>query len=320
MNTTSDLRIALIKKIGIVLLTGATAAVALNCFLQPAHTLAAGVNGLAQLVSDLLVHGTLHLSLGVGAWIFLLNIPIAFLGFFKLGFRLMLWTFLNILSVSIFTMFVPLIQVTDNALMGAIIGGVLLGVGAGFSLKYGFTTGGLDVVSLVLSQTTGRTVGNFMMLTNGVIALLAGFVYSWESALYTIISIYCMSYVVDIIHTNQQKVTAFIVTSKADEVACAITERVTRGMTILPSYGGFTKKESQTIMMVITRYELYDLDQAVMQADPDAFLNIVPTQSIMGNFADEKEQRKLKVAATFPNFHEESPDDTGAPLPKGDLK
>lgn len=87
----------------------------------------------------------------------------------------MILSFANVISMSIFTTFVPVGQVTDNVLMNAITGGVLLGIGAGLSLKFGFTTGGLDIISLLLSKTTGRTVGNYMMLLNGVIVVVAGF-------------------------------------------------------------------------------------------------------------------------------------------------
>ena len=147
--------------------------------------------------------------------------------------------------------------------MNALVGGVLLGVGVGISLKMGFTTGGMDIISLVLSQTTGKTVGNYMLMLNGLIVVIAGFLFNWESALYTIISIYAMTQVIDAIHTSHQKVTAMIVTVKPDEVTAAIAQNMVRGMTLLPSIGGYSKKEGKTIMMVITRYEMYDLDQIV---------------------------------------------------------
>ena len=90
----------------------------------------------------------------------------------------------------------------------------------------GFTTGGMDIISLVLSQTTGKTVGNYMLLLNGIIVVIAGFLFNWESALYTIISIYAMTQVIDAIHTSHQKVTAMIVTVRPDLVTEAISQKM----------------------------------------------------------------------------------------------
>ena len=140
------------------------------------------------------------------------------------------------------------------------------------------------------------------ILLNGIIVLLAGFVFNWESALYTIISIYCLSQVVDMIHTSHQKVTAMIVTTRPEAVALEVSQQIARGMTLLPSIGGYSGAEGRMIMMVITRYELYDLEQAVYSIDENAFVNILPTQSVLGRFANEDEQRIFHSTGTFPEL------------------
>lgn len=295
------LQMEMMKKIGVVLLSGVIAAVALNFFLIPAQVLAAGMNGVAQIVVSL-GRQYLGITFDTGIFIFLLNVPIFIVGFLKLGKAATFWSFMNVISVSLFTIIIPQGEVTNNILMNAIVGGVLLGVGGGLSLKLGFTTGGLDIVSLILSNTTGKTVGNFMLLLNGIIVLIAGFIFNWESALYTIISIYAMSHVVDAIHTSHQKVTAFIITTKPDKVGQNISEHIFRGMTLLPSMGGYSGVEGKMIMMVVTRYELYDLEQAILEVDENAFVDFVPTQSIIGRFASEDDQRTFKATGVFPEI------------------
>ena len=94
-----------------------------------------------------------------------------------------------------------------------------------------------------------------MMAINGLIVVIAGFTISWSSALYTIISIYCMSRVIDSINTSQQKVTVMIVTQRSTALIKAIHERLIRGITILPARGAYTQKDSNVLMIVITRYE-----------------------------------------------------------------
>ncbi|MDT2673553.1 YitT family protein [Enterococcus dongliensis] len=282
----------LAKKIFVILFTGLTGAVGLNYFLIPANVFSAGMTGIAQIAEHLL--STTGLSIDTGILIFLLNVPVFILGFIKLGKSAMILSFANVISMSFFTTLVPVGQVTDNVLMNTITGGVLLGIGAGFSLKFGFTTGGLDIVSLLLSKTTGRTVGNYMMLLNGVIVIVAGFFFAWESALYTIITIFTMSTVVDYVHTSHQKMTAFISTSKSSEMRAVLSSELLRGLTVIPARGGFSSSEREVIMIVFTRYELYTLKQVVADVDPNSFTNIVATDSVVGSFLTQDEQQLLK--------------------------
>lgn len=283
----------LLKKIAVILLTGISGGLALNYFLTPAKVFSAGMTGIAQIVAAA-CEAFFGITINTGLCILLLNIPVFILGFLKLGKDATFLSFLNVLSVSFFAGIIPVGKVTDDVLMNAIVGGCLLAVGAGLSLKYGFTTGGLDIISLILSKTTGKTVGNYMMLLNGLIVLVAGFFFDWGSALYTIITIFTMGTVVDMIHTSHQKMTAFVVTREGNQIAKAIQENLVRGLTLVPSYGGFSHEEKTTIMIVVTRYELYSLNQIVRDIDKDAFINIVPTQTVMGSFLNEDEQKTFK--------------------------
>ncbi|GCF95883.1 membrane protein [Enterococcus florum] len=284
-------------KIAVIILTGMTGAVGLNFFLIPANVFSAGMTGIAQIIGAFFQQ-LVGISIDTGILIFLLNVPVFVLGFIKLGKSAMILSFANVIALSLFTTIVPVGEITDNVLMNAITGGVLLGLGGGFSLKYGFTTGGLDILSLLLSRTTGRTVGNYIMLMNGIIVVVAGFFFDWESALYTIITIFTMGTVVDMIHTSHQKMTAFITTQKSKELRDALYQSLVRGMTIIPARGGFSSKERDVLMVVLTRYELYALKQIVREVDPMAFTNIVATDSVIGRFLSEDEQKKVKKDST----------------------
>lgn len=288
-----------LKKIGAVLITGITSAIALNYFLIPANVFSAGMNGIAQIIAGL-TQSYYGVQIDTGALIFILNIPIFILSYLKLGKEATFYSFVNVACVSLTTMILPVHEITDNILLAALVGGVFLGIGGGVSLKMGFTTGGMDVISLVLSQTTGKTVGKYMFLLNGIIVFIAGFLFTWESALYTILSIYVMSQVVDALHTRHQKLTVMIITTKADQIAEAVSKQLVRGMTFLPSIGGYSRQEGNTIMMVITRYELYDLEQIIQENDQHAFVNIMPTKMVLGHFANEEDQKVYRSTGSFP--------------------
>ncbi len=280
----------LMTKIAVILLTGVLSAISLNMFLIPANVFSAGMNGVSQLVS-----GAFEMYLGAkvdtGVLIFILNIPIFIISWLKLGRSATIYSFLTVSSISIITLLVPQVVVTDNALMNAIVGGVLVGIGAGLCLKFGFTTGGLDVIALVIGKTTGKSVGSLMFAMNLLIIFIAGMMYNWESALFTIISIYCLTQVIDVIHTGSQKVTAMIISHQSELVVNELKANITRGMTLLPARGGYTNKESTMIIMVVSRYELFELEKSVYTIDPNAFINIMPTQNVMGMYWNEDQQK-----------------------------
>lgn len=126
----------LIKKFAIVIFAGVIIAVALNLFLIPANVFSAGVNGLAQLFSGILLN-SFDIKLDTGILIFLMNIPIAILGWIKLGKSATIFSLLTVLSVTIMTLIIPVVEITDNQLMNGIVGGVLTGVAVGLTMKFG---------------------------------------------------------------------------------------------------------------------------------------------------------------------------------------
>ncbi|MCI1917521.1 MAG: YitT family protein [Lactobacillus sp.] len=295
----------LVKKIGVALVSGLVTALALNFFLTPARVFQAGATGVAQLISLFLQRfGLTHGDL-TGWFNLLLNLPIAYLGWRKLGRSFTLFSFLNVVFISVLAIVLPVHALSNNPLMNAIFGGVLTGAGVGIALRFGFSTGGLDIVSMYLAKTTHRTVGVLMFAINLVIILVEGFGIQWESALYTIISIYCMTRVVDTIHTSDQKITAMIVTNHPDAVIASVSARLIRGITVLPSRGGYLGQPNTTLMIVITRYELYDLTQATRSTDPQAFIDILNTVDVVGEFLtsdqqDEKRQHRRLPDQTAP--------------------
>lgn len=277
----------------IVIISGVLVGIALNMFLIPANIFSAGVTGIAQLISGAFEKFS-NISVDTGILIFILNIPIFVLSWLKLGKSATFYSFLVVVSMSAATMIVPVMSVTQDTLLNSLVGGVLFGISIGLCLKFGFTTGGLDIVALVIAKTTGRSVSSLMFIQNLVIITLAGLMYDWQTAIYTVISIYCLSIVIDKIHTSSQKVTAFIISSKSQEVVDKLKLNIPRGMTLLDARGGFSNNKSAVVMTVVSRYELYDLEKYVYEVDEKAFVNIVPTQSVLGQYWNEDQQREYK--------------------------
>ncbi|OLS36508.1 YitT family protein [Bacillus sp. MRMR6] len=274
------------KKTMIVVVGAFLNALAINLFLIPANVYSSGFTGIAQLLSKVLTEQT-PINVSMGLLLLLLNIPVAILGWFKVGKSFTIYSFLSVILSSAFLELIPITQVSTDILLNAVFGGVLLAIGVGITLKWGASTGGLDIVAMVLSRMKDKPIGTYMFTLNGIIILTAGFLYGWEKALYTIVSLYASTRVIDAIHTRHAKLTAMIITKKANELKTAIHSQLVRGITMIPAKGGFSNEERDIMMIVITRYELFDLERIIKEIDPNAFTNIIQTTGIYGFFRRE---------------------------------
>ncbi|WP_099222154.1 YitT family protein [Listeria costaricensis] len=261
------------------------AGVSMNFFLAPTHVYASGVNGLAQMLSSLMETFTpFHLSTSV--WLLILNLPLIYLAWKRLGKAFTCFTLIAVVAASIMMKVLPVVAITENPLLAAIFGGCFSGLGVGICLKYGFSTGGTDIIALLIQKTTGTNVGQLGLILNGVIVVLAGAVYGWEMALYTMIAIYVNMHMLDTVHTKQQKVTVMIVTKNTAIVEKALLDNFRHGITVMENgYGAYTHEPVSMMLTVVSAFELYELGKVVRKADPNAFVNIQRTNKILGKFA-----------------------------------
>jgi uncharacterized membrane-anchored protein YitT (DUF2179 family) len=274
------------KKIFIVVIGAFLNALSLNFFLIPANVYASGFTGIAQLVSSILGEFA-PFNISTGILLLLLNIPVTILGWKKVGKSFTFYSFISVLLSSFFLEILPVKEVSSDILLNAVFGGVIAALGVGLTLKWGASTGGMDIIAMVLSRMNDRPVGTYFFTLNGIIIMTAGYIFGWENALYTLVSLYVSTRVIDAIHTRHEKLTAMIVTKKSDELKKAIHDKLVRGITLLPAKGAFSGEEKEMLIIVVTRYELYDLEHIIKEVDPQAFTNIVETAGIFGFFRRE---------------------------------
>lgn len=267
------------KKVFIVLIGAILNAIAMNFFLIPANVYASGFTGVAQLLSSIL--GDFG---STGILLFILNIPVTILAWKKVGRSFTIYSFLSVFLMSFFLEIIPVIHVSKDILLNAVFGGVIAAVGVGITLKWGASTGGMDIIAMVLSRMKDKPVGTYFFTLNAIIIITAGFLYGWEKALYTLVTLYASTRVIDAIHTRHEKLTALIITKKSEEMKKAIHDHLVRGITTIPAKGAFTNESKEMMMIVITRYELFDLERIIKEVDPNAFTNIVQTAGVYGFF------------------------------------
>ena len=105
--------------------------------------------------------------------------------------------------------------------------------------------------------------------------------------------------VIDAIHTGEQRLTAFVICQNPSQVVKAIQERVVRGVTLLEGQGAFSQQPKQVLMVVLSRYELYDVQPAVLSVDAQAFINVVQSTMVTGNFLNREQQADLRKETIF---------------------
>ena len=231
-----------------------------------------------------MIFNILPFSISTGILIFLLNVPITIIAWKKIGKTFTFYSFLSVILITLFMEIIPIEQQSSDIILNAVFGGVLQAIGVGLTLKFGASTGGMDIVAMLLSKVNDRPIGTYLFALNGLIIITAGLLYGAEKSLYTLVALYVTTRVVDAIHTRHEKLTVFIVTKKSQQLKDAIHAKMLRGITLLPAKGAFTNEDKEMMMIVITRYELYDIGHVIKEVDPEAFTNIVETSSVIGFF------------------------------------
>ena len=263
------------------------AAIAVNFFYQPGHIYSSGATGFAQILttlSDRVVGFTVPVSITL----FLINVPLFFLAWFKIGHKFTIFTFITVFLTSFFIHIIPQTTFTKDPTISAIFVGAIMGVGIGFALKNGLSSGGLDILSIVIRKRTGSSVGSISIIFNVMIMLMAGILFSWQYMFYSALAIFMSGKLTDALYTKQRKMQVMIVTKCPERVINSIQDHMRRGITIINEAEGAYKHDKQTVLFtVVTRFELPLLESIMRENDPDAFVSISENVRIMGRFYEE---------------------------------
>lgn len=260
------------------------ASVALNLFWQPGHIYSSGITGVAQIITTLL-EKNYGIQAPISVVLYGLNVPLFYLAYKKIGKKFTMFTLITLTLTAIFIQLIPETPLTDDPIICAIFGGAISGFATGLVFKNNISSGGLDIISVAIRKRTGQNVGVISMMFNGVIIFTAGFLFGWPYALYSALSIFVSSKVMDAVYTKQKKMQVMIITKKPDEVVAGIQNRLRRGITIMHGAEGAFYHDGQTVLFtVITRYEMASLEKSMRDTDPHAFVSISDTVKILGNF------------------------------------
>ncbi|MFD1179335.1 YitT family protein [Paenibacillus puldeungensis] len=262
----------------------AIVSVALELFLVPNMITDGGITGVSVMTSYLS-----HWPLGI--FLFLFNLPFLIVGYKQIGKTFALSTLFGITIMSIGTALLhPVEAFVHDTLLAFVFGGILLGLGTGIVIRAGGSLDGTEIVAILLSRKLPFSVGEIIMFFNFFILLSAGFVFTWERALFSLLAYYIAYKTIDIVvdGLNESK-SVWIISDQIDEIGDAILNRLGRGVTYLSGEGGFSGDPKRVIFCVITRLEEAKLKEIVNHYDESAFLAV-------GNIHDVKGGRFKKKA------------------------
>lgn len=278
-----------IGRIGTAFIYAVLVAVALNYFWTPGHIYSSGLTGLAQLF-DSLSKGVLGFNIPVYIFYFMFNLPLIIASWYKIGHRFAIFTMIAVLFASVMIRMINTpVALTHDPLIDAIFGGVINGFATGLALRNGISTGGLDIIGILIRQKTGMRMGIVNMTFNAFIMLGAGLVFGWQYAFYSAIGVFVNARIIDTVYTRQQKMQIMIITDRPKTVVDSIQNHLRRGITIIHgAEGAYNHDQKEVLFTVISQYEQYEVNEALNESDPKAFMSMWRVEKIYGNFYEPK--------------------------------
>lgn len=261
-------------------LGSALVALAVAVFTVPNDIAPGGVSGLATALAFVT-------PVSVGVWSLLLNVPLLLAAWRMLGTRSLVLTMLSTVLLSVLIdLFGDLLPgYTNNELLAAVAGGAISGLGVGILFLRGISTGGTDLLTLLLRKVFPNVRSGVMLLIidASVVAIAVLIFREIEVALYSTIAIVVSSKVIDALAqgVDYAKV-VYIITARGSEVSRVLNEQMDRGTTILPAQGGYTGDDKQLIITVTRRNVLAQTLKLIKQTDPAAFTFVTDSTEVHG--------------------------------------
>ena len=271
-----------------LVIAGSINAFGVTIFLFPVKLYDSGISGLSMLLDQMTPP---YLSLSI--FLLLLNIPIFIFGLRRQGiaftiysiFAVGVYSFVSFLIMDVLPIDVSFISplAGSDLLLCAVFGGVISGIGIGMTIRFGGAIDGIDVLSVIFAKRIGISLGTFVMLFNTILYIICGIaIHSWILPLYSIVTYYVGSRTVDfIVEGFDRSKCAMIVTTKANEIADALSDIFEASGTIVNAVGGYSKEQKEIIYFIINHFQINKLKRVVHEIDESAFISLQDVSDII---------------------------------------
>lgn len=271
------------KRIVVICLAAFMMALNIKSFVRTGGLYPGGVTGLSLLIqrgAELFFRITLPYTIVN----LILNALPVYIGFKFIGKKFTLYSCLMIILTSVLTDIIPEYAITYDTLLISVFGGLINGCVMSLCLMMNATTGGTDFIAIYLSEKTGVDSWNVVLGFNVVILAIAGILFGWDKALYSIIFQFTSTQILHVLYKRYQQQTLFIVTNHAREVYHAISEISNHGATIMEGEGSYEHHERKVVYSVVSSEESKIIIRAIKEIDPHAFVNVMKTEQVSGRF------------------------------------
>lgn len=255
-----------------------------DLFLEPAGISCGGVSGIAMLI----VYATKSKFLTVGILSALINLPLFFFGYRKIGKLFFFGSLLGMVVTSVgFDLFARILPIPKTEpLVAAIFGGVIIGAGLGIVFIAGASTGGVDIVARLLKlKFRNFPIGKILLCMDLCTAVATGIVYGeFNNTLYSVITLVLSSFVLDkVVYGMDYAKVALIISDRYEEIAQAIDTQLDRGVTLLRGQGFYLRSDKFVLLSAVKRKQLAQLKDLVMSIDPSAFIILQDAHQVLGD-------------------------------------
>ena len=253
-------------------------AFAINCAFVPADLVTGGFSGLAIVIRDLA---------GLPIWLMsaLLNVPLFFAAIWKKGFRFVSKALFGAAALSVFLAAVPELSVTGgDVFLSALFGGVFQGAGLGLVFSAGGTTGGTDMMAVLLKGALPAfSAAQILQVLDGLVVLTGAGVFGLQKALYAVVAIVITARVTDMLleGLNFAKA-AYIISDHAEEIAESLLHKLARGVTGIPARGMYSGVRRDMLFCTVGKKQIHALKEFVSEIDPEAFMIILDAREVLG--------------------------------------
>ena len=251
----------------------------ISLFLNPNDLAPGGVTGIAILLNR-------FVPVETGTLILLLNVPIILLGIWKFGWKFIVSTIYSIAMISILTNVMEYIgPLTEDRMLAAIVGAVLVGTGIGIVFKSGSTTGGVDIIIKIIKQKfPHKKTGSLFLIFDSVVIICAGVVFGTiEASIYASIATVVTMYTMDtVLYGKDGARLIYIISDHSDELTDCLLHEAGLGVTWLYGVGTFQSKEKKIIMCVADKKKSLQVEEIVKEHDPESFMIISNATEIYG--------------------------------------
>lgn len=271
------------KRILLILLAAVIFSVNMVSFVYVAELFPGGFSGISLLIQRA-SEKFFGINIPYTPLYLLLNFFPVFISFKFIGKKFTLFSLLMIVFSSIFIDAFPKFAITADPLLCSVFGGIINGMAISLCLRADATSGGTDFIAIYFSEKRGVDMWNYIFGMNVCVLAIAGFLFGWDKALYSIIFQFSSTQVLNRLYRHYQKVTMLIITEKSDEIYKAIKDTTNHDATKFTGTGCYRNAMKTMLYTVVSADEIGQLSKVLKKIDPAAFINVLHTKEIFGRF------------------------------------